>query len=759
MAAVSLLSPWRAALAGEFPIEPGQLPKWLPLTVSPAGTVQRLWELSLAIAICILARQAARTPGFGSRLAQFLGAAVLLLIASDIWYRLNGRRSILGVWEISWGTGAGTFANPNHFANWVCVAVLFLMGGVLRAVRPLQSARAQPLPAAQRDWAGGLVLLAIGVGGLVAAVASGSRGGFIALLAGTLAWLALLGRRTRSQRRWAMIAFGSLAVCVALIAVSDPLIRKLGKINAEFLSHYTKFQLWEQSLLLFLKFPLFGIGWGSFVTGLSHFKTGLGATTCWHAENEYLQLLVEAGVAGAVVYGTVLCRLLRPVLALAWRERLAEPEYTFGALAGLTAFCTGALYEFVFQIPANAALAAALFGCVLGSLDRAYGPAAPAPASNWRMGLNVALAAGLGGIAVLQGLAFLHWHKARRARSATEAVAQIQNSLRLWPWASNRQIGLTRQQVALIGGEPKSEQPSLSQACRRELQAALARDPYNWELRLERAWFDLAFSPNFSGAVAEAREAARLNPRQAQIPLRFARHLAERQPAVAREFLRLLDRSEPRLLRESLALSWRMDQDTSQLWALTPAGTNGWLTLGDFAVDQRLFPLAAQAYARLSGRVAPGELAGKFLAAQRPDLARAELAAAAPSLARDYLLCRAHFQAGDWPEVLRVVGGMLERSRWRIRLGSAEPATGDLAQLKAEWRTNANDEARAVRLADRLCLAPVGERELPLLRQLTGKFPRNLRLAWLVFTTERELGLGAAAETGVRLAGLLAAGE
>jgi hypothetical protein len=83
----------------------------------------------------------------------------------------------------------------------------------------------------------------------------------------------------------------------------------------------------------------------------------------------------------------------------------------------------------------------------------------------------------------------------------------------------------------MISAEPKLWQIRLAGEFRQQLSRTLAWDPYDWELRLERAWLDLAFSTNSLRALAEAREVVRLNPLQPQIPLRFARHyLAAQRP-------------------------------------------------------------------------------------------------------------------------------------------------------------------------------------------------------------------------------------
>jgi len=757
LALVEWLSPARAGLAREFPVEAGAAPSMLGLTVSTAGTVQRIWELCLAVAALVLAREAAKDPRGGVRLALGVGLAVLLLEASDLWYRQSGRRSILGFWQIAWGVGAGTFANPNHFANWLYTAVLFLLGGVLRGIWPLHSARQQPIVPAAGGVVRAVVLLAICAGGLVLAVASGSRGGFVAFAAGVFTWGALLARRSQRRERWALIAFGGLALFLALLSVSDLLVRKLAQVDVPFLARYSKFQIWRQTWDLFVRFPVFGTGWGGFSTAFNHFKTAFGGMMCWHVENDYLQLLVETGVVGMVVYGVLIVRLLRAGVRHALYDRLLEPEYVFGAVAALVCFGVNALFEFVGQIPANLLLAASLLGFLLGSRAAAAAPTAPRPPSGWRVAWNHLAALGLGAVALLQAFAFWNWYEAGRHRDTPTAVERVARSLELWPWASNRQLGLTRQQVNLARDLSGPEREAAGREMRARLNQTLGHDPYHWELRLERAWLDLAFSTNARLALEEAREVARLNPRQPQIPLRFARFYANRAPEVAYKFLEMADRTNVTVLEDALTLSWQLGHDTARLWALTPPTTPGLLRLGDFAVKTGLHPLAAQAYLLVTNG-SPVLLAERMLAARRPDLALTFLERAGPATAPPLLLCRAQLEAGHYDEAVRLVTALVEGTARGKELLLMQPPGFDLGMLRAEWERRPDDLERARRLAAKLAAQNPPAADLALLGRLAARFPRDPQLLWALFQAEQAAGLKEqAAASGYRL--LLALAE
>ncbi len=739
---VELLSPQRAALDHAFPLELGAPGAWLTLTISPAGSIQRLWELSLVIACFSLARTAAHSEKFPRHLAMVAGLGLGLLAASDVWYRLDGQRSVLGLWHISWGKGAGTFANRNHFADWIYVTLLFSFGWIVRQQFPLQSARAQPL-FRDRRFSVGSVLFGLTLAfGLVMAVACGSRGGFLALLAGLAVWMLLLARRSKRRKRWLGIAVVAVVVLGLIWFAGGHLFHRFVDAQPEASARFLKLEIWQQSLQqLFLKFPLFGTGWGSYVTAFNHFKTSGGESTVWHAENEYVQLLVETGLVGAVAFGWLILNLVRRAAQSAWRERLAEPELFFGALAALAGFAVHAGVEFVFQITSTALLAAALLGFLTGSREQVGRPALLPPLPRGRVAFNVLCAFALLAAAVAQGMAYFHAQQANTAKSADVKAAEYGHSLNLWPWATERRIAWARAQASLIARASRDQQARLAESVRGELNSALARDPYQWELRLHRAWFDLTFSTNRIRAVAEAHEAARLNPLQPLIPLGFARQLAARDPDLAWEFLRATDLSSGRHLRDALDLAWQTRGDTVSLRVLTPDTVAGWLALGDFALEKGFAPLAAQSFQRLTNRVESVKLAGKLIEARRPDLAISVLPQPPVTPAAKLMTARAHYETKAYTKAISYAESVWLESPVKSKIIEA-----------------ASEVPPALRPAEEMFRRPAGKRDLAQLRQWAEQSPGELRLVWLLFQTELERDqFSSAARTAIELASRVAA--
>ena len=751
---VELLSPERVRLAREFPVTAGVVPHWLPLTLSPARTLQRLWELSLQVTAFWLAHQAAAEVRFARRLSLALATTVLLIAASDVWFQQHGRQSVLGIWKISWGRGAGTFANRNHFADWICVAVLFGVGGILRTLQPLRSARLESLPRERRHLTDAVWLALAGAAGLTVAVLCGSRGGFVAFLTGLGVWGLLIARRAQSRARWWILGAGAVGLLVLLLGSGDFLFRRLAETRSDFLTRYPKLEVWRQTLALVPSFPLFGTGWGTFATAYSHYKTSGGETTFYHAENDYVQLLLETGVIGVLIFGGLAYRLAHTCLRYAWSRagRTVEPELFFGALAAVAGFTVHASFEFVFQITATSLLAAVLLGFAVGCCEQAQGPAVPAPPHRRRIVFSLAWAVALLTAAALQGLAFVHWEKGLKAATAATTAIELDQSLSCWPWAANRQIGRARAQLQPLLEASGPEAHRAADGVRRQLTTALAWDPYNWELRLERAWLDLAFSPELPLGLAEAREVARLNPLQPLIPLRFARHLAQRDPDLAWEFLSAGAYSA-QTLQAALALGWSLRHDASALWSLTADTRRELLVLGDFAVEHQLLPLADQAYSRLTNRLEAVVLASLFLKTGNTEQAKAHLLRAPDGPVAKVLLARAHWLEKDFPAASRVAELAWLSSRARNIILTPLARATDLDQALTQWKLHPGDVRLAARVAESLFAEPAGRRNVRQLLEFSQMFPGELRFHWLLFRTHQELQHEAeAAEAALRLA-------
>ncbi len=753
---VGALCPERALLAQSFPIESGHPSTWLSFGLCVGGALQRLWELSLVATFFCLARLGMARPAFPLHLAGVLTGTVAVLALSDVWLRYHGGKSIMGIWEVQCAYAAGTFANRNHFANYIYMASLFLFGWLIRNAQPLHAARTILYGGKKRSPLRFVTIFGTLIFGLAMAALSGSRGGFIAFGVGLVVWGAFLSLRSHSHKRWLGVGISLFLLVLALVSASSLLFDRLATVRSQF---PFKVEIWKQAVQMTAHFPLFGTGLGSFVSVFSHYKQMEGERMIWHVENDWLQLLVETGAVGGLFFGVCLGWLLWRVIGFALKETMPEPELCFGALAGLTVFAFHALFEFVFQIPANAILAAVLLGVLVGMRDQPCRPALPLPPANWRVAVNFAWAGVLTLVAVLQGVAFWHWQSAQQVRAPAAFVAEARKAREWWPLDSRREVGLARGEVELFASQNRSVQRASAGASRERLNHALCLDPMNWELRLERTWLDLAFSTNAVRARQEAFEVVRLNPLETRICLRFARHFARRDPLTSMEFLRRLDLTKPDLLRPALEIAWLGDSRPSVLWSLTPDTPGTLKVLGDFAAERGLNTQAAQAYQMLVGREDRLELAKKFLRIKMPEAALNLLPLPSNNLNVRLVQIQALYELRQYADTIRQAEVFWAGSQVRKRLQARFPIAQneeDLPPLEAllsAWRASPDNESLAQRLAERAYLQPVKSRDSALFQELAARFPNQPRFLWLAYQTERDQNkLAGAARLAVQLA-------
>jgi O-antigen ligase len=646
---VKFLSPERYRLALAFPLEASQLVSWLPLSISPADTVHRLWEIALLVAVFQVACQV----GYRSRGVKLFAVSVLAMLViesmAQAWLVWGNRETILGIWNNRWMYAGGTFFNRNHFANWMAMALLFSMGWVLRCVAPMRGARStehQGIPS--RPWQGALVFGLV-LFGLAMMADCGSRGGFLSLCFGLMVFLGALAFKSNNPRRLVIVWGG--AVCLGLVALvaSGLLFQRL--VTA--VSHLPyKVEIWRQTLAMTGQFPAFGTGWGTFHTIFAKYKEMGGDKTFWHAENDIVQTLSEGGLLGGGLILFLVVRLLWAVAGRLRREKLAEPELAWGAFAALAACLFHCQFEFVLQIPANILLAGALLGLLVGLVERPHAPIVQPVPDRKRWLVNFSFACVLIGLGFAQLYSAYCWHRAPRQGSLKQAINLSRASIQWSPWQTSRHQYLMRAQVFQLGESNREQQQAAARLIRAEFNRTLAWDPFNWQLRLERAWFDLAYAEDRRAAREEIWAPLRLNPMQPEVAFRFVGHFADRDPELALEILRFIRTADRQLLLRRLGTAYEIESAGAVLWSMTPDTVPAVSALGDFAASRGLFPVADQAYSQLSNRMDHVALAQAFLNIQQHNKALALLENQPSGPLRDGLRVLCLYQLGRHTEML-----------------------------------------------------------------------------------------------------------
>ena len=281
----------------------------------------------------------------------------------------------LGLCQYFGGTGEqvrwGTYANHNHYAGFLEMALPFAVVypvALLRRARSRGHSPLTPALAACGVWAlAGLMFAGI--------VHSFSRMGFIATLfslfvMGTLAFGTRQLSWVASSRKRQGGAVGLVAAVVLagfVFLPPDKLILRFAQLVSTDVTGGGRAQLWAETIPLIRAYPFFGCGLGGYETAFWRFKVSGPLLTDDFAHNDYLQLLAELGLVGFAIGATLAFSVVRMAVRRAVRSTDPGARYFALACAGaLAAILLHSLADFNLYIPANAMLLAWIAGMTAG---------------------------------------------------------------------------------------------------------------------------------------------------------------------------------------------------------------------------------------------------------------------------------------------------------------------------------------------------------------------------------------------------------
>lgn len=242
---------------------------------------------------------------------------------------------------------------------------------------------------------------------------TGSRGGYLSTVFGLLVFCAIslwVVRRLRADRLWPIMAAALIGVVLLLggavfvMTKSDSMAKRLTEVYDP-----TNMRplMWQASLQQFRLSPVTGTGSGTYLYYGRTFRSPKVQQDPIFVHNDYLHLLAEYGVIGAVLGFIFLmlhlfagcCGLKRIVnikLKPDWRTSSNELALVAGALSGIAALLLHSLVDFNFHLPGNA-LIGAVFLAILGtpSAEMKAVSGAAKPRFGWLLWLVPALALAL----------------------------------------------------------------------------------------------------------------------------------------------------------------------------------------------------------------------------------------------------------------------------------------------------------------------------------------------------------------------------
>ena len=368
------LVPWLLADAGAIgadPVlstpEPASLPSLFPtsapvnrpLSIYPAQTRDRLMQLLCWVGLFAVVAGHYVTTERRMRLlatAVFSGLAVSVI---GIIQQLTWNGKLLWIREGNYLGVFGPFVNRNSYAAFAGTLVPVALALALEAAGRTDRRRGETLPrvvlwsfAAMAIWGG--VFLSL------------SRGGI--LTTGLSIFAMLLFLLAYSRRTFELIVLGGVVLfCVGFLVWIGPeqVVERLGSLSEgqNVATFADRWRTWSRVLLMIDDHRALGTGLGTFRFAFMRFAPP--AEGWWTtAHNEYLEVVTDTGVAGALLVATGLAAYLLLVVRPRLRDHGDRYLYA-GMAAGLAGLLTHSIANSSLQVPANGLLVAVLGALLL----------------------------------------------------------------------------------------------------------------------------------------------------------------------------------------------------------------------------------------------------------------------------------------------------------------------------------------------------------------------------------------------------------
>jgi O-antigen ligase len=381
---LSLLSPFRykALVTSNNLINSSS--SWHSLSYSPVNSFSWwLFLISASMFFFILRHHCESRKS----LKLIVGIIVGLAIAEALYGLVQALIPSLGVLWVDYiqaglGDARGTYINRNHFAGFIEMVWPLALGYTLAMGFRGKDINLRKLLAS--DWLNKQILLVMGiVVMLLALLLSRSRAGITGVFIGFATFILISRSVQKRLPRGFWVMTGVMVFLVFLYGFKigfDPIINRFLGIGQQLGAGESRLDIWRDSLVILKDHP-FGIGLGNFKQIYPVYNVSrISDTRFLYAHNDYLQLLVEAGIPGflALVSGFFFF-LVKSVKKVKQMKPHHDPLRFFlavGALSGLVSLAFHSFFDFNLHMPANliyfVTLMAIVYSCAWQSADSTF---------------------------------------------------------------------------------------------------------------------------------------------------------------------------------------------------------------------------------------------------------------------------------------------------------------------------------------------------------------------------------------------------
>ncbi|MBX3479450.1 MAG: O-antigen ligase family protein [Caulobacter sp.] len=315
---------------------------WVPISLSPQATRAALLALIPAAGLFLATRTLDRD-GRRRLVLILLGVTVVSALIGGLQI-IGGPESPLRFYAVTNPNPAtGFFANRNHLATLFATAVPFA------ALEALEAASRRP--AARVRLALMLALLALLAAGMAM---TQSRSGFLLLGLGILGAIAMTWRSDVARDRGRLI-LGVVGILAVVGALATPLLfAQTFDRFGDGISGDTRLPVAGVALKAAWTFAPFGSGLGTFVPVYMMFETPASMQNTYvnHAHDDWLELLVEAGMLAVAVIAVFLFWFARTALRAWRRNRTSGGPVVRAASLAILLLLAHSLVDYPLRTPA-----------------------------------------------------------------------------------------------------------------------------------------------------------------------------------------------------------------------------------------------------------------------------------------------------------------------------------------------------------------------------------------------------------------------
>lgn len=354
-----------AALPGRGTVEAGfamlgyERP-WLPLSLAPYDTLESGYALlpPLAVVVMIVTLQWYKESWIASVVLVGAFASVLL---GAVQVASAGTADWAYLYEFSNSGAVGFFANRNHMATLLLAAIPFA-GALFAAAHPQVKTRSKAF-----------AMLSIGAGGFLVVITGLVLNDSLAALAlalpviGATVLLLPIGWRLR----WLLLPLAAVALVASIVMLGTSPVGSVPVDSTSPEANYSRSAIWVVTARAISEtFPA-GVGFGTFpgVYALQEDPSAIGRTYVNHAHNDYLEIVLEAGLPGLALMVLFLLWWCWQALRI-WRSPVSS-QFAKAATIASAAILVHSIVDY----PLRTTAIASLFAACVAMMAQAQAPA------------------------------------------------------------------------------------------------------------------------------------------------------------------------------------------------------------------------------------------------------------------------------------------------------------------------------------------------------------------------------------------------